>query len=230
MAPRASASGTAPLPPPLGELEGRKVGTRALRLLSVRPGRFPEEKRFEMLLGGGRNPVLSGIAFEGRPPIRRWMEFRYDPAPLSGGEPEGLFRLLGAAVGPGGHLSVKYESAEHRTTARALAAGVPPPATPLGFLLWSAGCRWFKDWYFSEGWLEGEQKLQGNVPLDGEHRRKREGEAVAEVRAWLRRSGEFDEEVRRACGGLGRRVVAGPATRPIPVSKRGAKAATFNRL
>lgn len=195
------------LPPPLGRLEGRKVGPRAVRLLSVRPGRFPEERRFEISMDDGGLPVLSGIAFSGRSPIRPWMEFRYDPGPLSAAEAEGLFRLLGGAVGPGGHLSVKYESPEHRTTARALAAGVPPPATPLGFLLWSAGCRWFKDWYFPEGWLEGEQKLQGNIPLDAARRRRREAEALAEVRAWLRRRGKFEEGVWGACAPLGRRVV-----------------------
>lgn len=206
MAPRSPASRRAVLPAPLGKLEGCKVGPRSLRLLHVRRGRFPEEKRFEMALGDGEAPVLSGIAFEGRPPIRRWMEFRYDPGLLSGGEPEALFRLLGRAVGPGGHLSVKYESPEHQVTARALAAGVPPPATPLGFLLWTGGCRWFKDWYYPEGWLEGEQKLQGNLPLDAAHRRKREAEAAADLRAWLGKTDRFDKDLLKKCVPLGKRV------------------------
>ncbi len=184
------------LPLPLGALKGRTVGSRALHLLDVRRGRFPEEKRFRMGLRGAPDPVLEGIAFEGRTPIRRWMEFRYDPAPLRAGEPGALFRLLGRAVGPGGHLSVKYESPEHRTTARALAAGVPPPATPLGFLLWAGGARWFKDWYFSEGWLEGEQKLQGNVPLDATHKKQREKEARAELIAFLNRIDTFESSLK----------------------------------
>jgi hypothetical protein len=183
------------------------VGSRTFRLLSVRPGRFPEEKRFEMGLGARPEPLLEGIAFEGRAPIRRWMEFRYDPAPLSPADAEALFRLLAAAVGPGGHLSVKYESAEHRATARALAAGVPPPATPLGFLLWAGGARWFKDWYFSEGWLEGEQKLQGNLPLDAARRREREAEAAAEIRAWLGKSDKFEPGLVKPCVPLGKRVL-----------------------
>lgn len=199
-------------PAPLGRLQGRKIGPRALQLLAVRRGRFPEEKRFKMGLSGNPVPVLEGITFEGRPPIHRWMEFRYDPGPLSLEGAKALFRLLGRAVGPGGHLSVKYESPEHKVTARGLAAGVPPPATPLGFLLWTGGCRWFKDWYYPEGWLEGEQKLQGNVPLDREYRLKREGEMAREIESWISRRKEFSPEIEKACKPLAVRIRGDIAT------------------
>lgn len=190
----------------LSRLDGRRLGRGTLRLLHVRRGRFPEERRFGLGLRGEGAPLLEGIAFDGRDPIRPWMEFDCRPGPLAPVEREELFRLLGRAVGPGGHLSVKYEP--HPESAMALAAGVPPPATPLGLLLWTAGCRWFKDWYYPEGWLEGDAKLQGNIPLDADHRRRRESEAAAELRGWLRRSGGFEPRLREVCIPLGRRVLA----------------------
>ncbi len=38
--------------------------------------------------------------------------------------------------------------------------------------MWKSGCTWFKDWYFAEGFWEGDVKLQGNKPLNEENRRK----------------------------------------------------------
>jgi hypothetical protein len=52
---------------------------------------------------------------------------------------------------------------------RALRRRVPPAATPVGFALLEAGCRWFKDWYFAEGGREGATKLQATVPVDAFH-------------------------------------------------------------
>ena len=54
----------------------------------------------------------------------------------------------------------------HIETNLGLQKGVPPPITELGYLLWNAGCTWFKDWYFSEGFREGDVKLQGEKPLN----------------------------------------------------------------
>ena len=60
----------------------------------------------------------------------------------------------------------EYESRPRTSTARALAAGVPPVATPLGALLFDLGCGVaFRDWYISEGGREGPRKLQG-LPRD----------------------------------------------------------------
>ncbi len=60
----------------------------------------------------------------------------------------------------------------HNETKDGLAKRIPPPVTPIGYLLWSVGCTWFKDWYFSEGLLEGELKLQGNKPLNIKDRKR----------------------------------------------------------
>ena len=60
---------------------------------------------------------------------------------------------------------------DHKETRDDLERGYPAPATPLGYLLWKSGCTWFKDWYFAEGFWEGNVKLQGNKPLNDRDRR-----------------------------------------------------------
>ena len=81
------------------------------------------------------------------------------------------------------------------STARALAAGVPPVATPLGALLFDLGCGVaFRDWYISEGGREGPRKLQGFRATNEEHARTRGLETIAALDAFLdaaRPSGEL---------------------------------------
>ena len=82
----------------------------------------------------------------------------------------GLFKHLSDLLPPGSHIMVVYLN--HEETRKGLEQGVPAPATPLGYLLWKSGCTWFKDWYFAEGFSEGDIKLQGNKPLNDEYRRE----------------------------------------------------------
>jgi len=119
--------------------------------------------------------IGQGTHFCGGNHIRPWIELQ--PAvvfsPDSTADRQ-LFNALTDVVRPGSHLMVHY--LQDAATAAALTADVPPPATPLGFLLWQAGVRWFKDWYFTEGWMEGDQKLQGNLPVDAENKAEQEAE------------------------------------------------------
>lgn len=85
-------------------------------------------------------------------------------------------------------MMVKY--LDHPTTARGLNMGVPPAATPIGYLLFQAGFRWFKDWYFPEGWLEGEMKLQADKPLDEEHSLRNTRKIAQTLKEYLRSGGE----------------------------------------
>ncbi|MBI51761.1 MAG: hypothetical protein CL779_00895 [Chloroflexi bacterium] len=81
-----------------------------------------------------------------------------------------IFANLGKILPPGGHLMIEYESAYRRLTARSLLVGVPPDATPVGRLLYIAGCGYsIKNWYIPEGGREGLRKLQGFKPLDRQH-------------------------------------------------------------
>ena len=137
-------------------------------------------------------PVAFGLHNSGPYPGYNWLEVvRYAPAPAIGGEAadlraagpsaglsprrvafgdrtgleEELFRALSGLVPPGGHLMVEYDSPAQRQSERILTLDYPPVTSPLGYLLFRAGCRSFRDWYISEGGREGPRKLQGYKPL-----------------------------------------------------------------
>jgi hypothetical protein len=84
-------------------------------------------------------------------------------------------------------MMVEYDSEEWEETRLSIACGIPLVATPLGSMLFGAGCgAAFKDWHFAEGGSEGPRKLQGYKALNEEHRRTRAGEMAAELRSFLK--------------------------------------------
>jgi hypothetical protein len=150
--------------------------------------RFSEQAHFTLHLtqdgDGSLDPVFAGLFSSGRASqnIHGWVDGDYfDMALFSDGTKFSLsesnvdvelFKILGDLVPPGGSLMVSYslfskESKVHRDTKRALDRGYPPAVTPIGFLLFLAGCGvGFKDWYFAEGGREGPEKLQGFKAID----------------------------------------------------------------
>ena len=66
-----------------------------------------------------------------------------------------------------------------------LPLGSPPVVTPLGYRLFQAGVRSYRDWYISEGGREGPRKLQGFKPLNEEIAREKTAALLAEVQAVL---------------------------------------------
>ncbi|MBE0428912.1 MAG: DUF1122 family protein [Thermoleophilia bacterium] len=186
-------------------VDGKPVDGFTTELAGIAPFRFPEERYFKIHLvrdGGcrSRRPVISGIFFAGRGRhINPWMEVAYSPdvactgpdgedssLDLSGTEAEeSLFRLLSGLVPAGGRIMVEYGLKEHSRTAKALEKGVPPVLTGLGHLLYRSGFTTFKDWYFAEGWSEGNTKLQGEKPLDEEARKEQTRRLAAEVEKFI---------------------------------------------
>lgn len=140
-------------------------------------------------MGTGGRPAARGLWFRGRPGagIRPWADLVVTDW--------SVLPAVTAALGPGGSLMVAYEGDE---TERALRRRVPPPATPLGLALLRAGCRWFKDWYYPEGGREGGTKLQGTLPLDDTHRRRRRRELVAALERFLATGGGTEADRDRA--------------------------------
>lgn len=129
--------------------------------------------RYRFTLYKEEQDVGTGTHFLGGNHIKPWIELQ----PSTVFQPEQdqpLFDALTSVLEPGSHIMVHY--LQDTETAEAITASVPPPATPIGYLLWNAGVRWFKDWYFTEGWMEGDQKLQGNLPIDAETKQERETE------------------------------------------------------
>ncbi len=182
-----------------GALAGRELGDYVLELRDFKQGRTDRESYFNLHLSRGGllsgNPVVQGLFFSGRGEfIKAWIEFRYGPrAAFAGGAAvdleEGglsgrLFSMLGSLIPPGGSMMAIYGAEAHavcRDTERGLKRSFPPMASPLGFYMWMAGMRWFKDWYFSEGWMEGGMKLQATRPLREEVRVQREAKAREEL-------------------------------------------------
>ncbi|MBI2165620.1 MAG: DUF1122 family protein [Chloroflexi bacterium] len=124
-------------------------------------------------------PAVAGLYNKGSYPSTCWVEvlstereavFPGQELPLSD---EALLAPLVQTVPPGGHMMVEYESPAREETARALARGLPPVLTPLGYTLFRLGCGdGIRDWYISEGWAEGPRKLQGFKALNEEQHLK----------------------------------------------------------
>jgi len=165
---------------PLARLQGRSLGPHRLLLL-LGPKNNVGARYFQLCLVDpqgrlSREPLALGLHNTGPFPGYNWLELtRYDTDPTFDGErldlaaaglDRRLFALLSSLVPPGGHLMAEYESPGRRASERVLALGYPPVTSPLGYLLFRAGCRSFRDWYIAEGGREGPRKLQGFKPLD----------------------------------------------------------------
>jgi hypothetical protein len=121
------------------------------------------------------SPLLSITINRGRlPDYRPWIEVYNITREVRLGKRSFLYpgsevetimlERLGAALGPGQSIFVAYGNDDETRTV--LAMDAPACVSRLGFRLLSLGFTWFKDWYFPEGWLEGDPKLQAEKPLD----------------------------------------------------------------
>jgi hypothetical protein len=182
-----------------------------LRVIANRT-RYVEQASFKIQLAGERSDnmagrsIFAGLYSAGRSSqaIHGWVDGDYfDQIVLSNGADFSLsdasldielFRLLGGLVPPGGSLMVSYalfsnESTIHKETKLGLDRGYPPAVTPIGFLLFEAGCGMgFKDWYFAEGGREGPEKLQGYKPLNSDVAKQKADSLLRELRAFANRT------------------------------------------
>jgi len=190
---------------PLYAVHGRRFNAHTLQVAAVQPGAFAGVFSFSLAVEG--MIVVSGLFYEGSKYIKPWLELEYTPITGDELDPSGepLFQLLAELIPPGGHISVAYLA--HRITARALLSGVPAAATPLGYLLWRCGCRWYKDWYFAEGGKEGGLKLQGAKPLTAERAQENTAKIVVELLEFLQTGGYVEPEVEQECKELATRIL-----------------------
>jgi len=197
------------------KLDGKEIDGLTTRLANVRRLRFIEERYFEIYLSKederrSLRPVIKGIYFSGRGKwVKPWMEIAYNPkleftrrfrgesqVNISDtGSEISLFKLLSDMIPPGGRLMVEYGIKDHPETTRALEAGAPPVLTKLGQLLWRNDFTSFKDWYFAEGWKEGNTKLQGEKPLDEEAKRRQIKKLITEIEEFLAHNKKAQELV-----------------------------------
>ena len=115
-----------------------------------------------------------------------------------------LFKVLGELVHAGGSFLVSYtsvsdESRVHKQTEQALARGYPPVVTPLGYLLFLAGCGVkLKDRPPTHDRRRDSSKLQGFKPLNAEERKKKGLSLIRELHQFIGTRPENDE-LARAC-------------------------------
>lgn len=149
---------------------------------------------------GGRGgdfspPVVEAIYSAGGRGVLPWIEvLAYEPQPKQKGKTVKLpvrgwdlrlFAALGELIPPGGHIMVGCETPPHHDTYQALLKGVPPAATPLGYVLFRVGFRKVKFFYLAEGGWEGQQKLWAEKPLDEEMRRQWDTATARDLRHLL---------------------------------------------
>ena len=205
---------------PLAILDGRETAGGLLRVLLGPTSRFGARYFAVMVehesLGPGSDPALIGLQRSGPLPSYNWIEVAHTnerPALPNGDSvdlgPEGvarIFALFLSVIPPGGHLMVEYDSPQRAETARALALGVPPIATPLGELLFRLGyAARFKDWQIAEGGSEGPRKLQAYHAPSEEQAHRWQHEARQELDVFLRSSqhgSEIVQSARRRAVGL----------------------------
>lgn len=207
-----TAAGIRPL---FESLEAEPIGAHRVRVKTTGRRRYVEQVDFCLELipdGAGAAPqvIFSGRYSAGRSSayIPGWIDGEFSEGKwgrsVTSHERNAVFEViserLGVGIPPGGRFWLAYEAFEDadflRETRAGLAAGLPAVATPIGALLFRAGC-WagIRDWYFAEGGREGLRKLQGNRPSDPEQGRLRAAEVAAILRAFL--CEDIDDVVRR---------------------------------
>lgn len=142
-------------------------------------GRFPEEKNIEFYIEYGNTwyRLLVIKIFEGRPPFyKKWIEVFSIVPEISFDDKvfvfyntdieKNLIKCLSSSIGAGERLFIEY--IYDKETWKALEIGVPPHLTRIGFMLLENGFTWFKDWYYPEGFMEGNPKLQAEKPINDE--------------------------------------------------------------
>ncbi|HMA83678.1 MAG TPA: DUF1122 family protein [Candidatus Thermoplasmatota archaeon] len=145
-------------------------------ITDILPGRSSNEKRAMVFLKQDKDFVnlMDVTFFVGvKPWYHPWIEITYtydlkmDDQKVflyfSSDIEQTLVRLFCDALPPAGKLFVSYDSDDE--TRRGLMMNIPMVLSRLGFIMYTYGCTWFKDWYFPEGGFEGGQKLQGEKPL-----------------------------------------------------------------
>jgi hypothetical protein len=183
---------------------GLKLSDEIRIIAKVAAVRYVEQARFSLSLirnNEQSTPAFSGLYSAGRiSQITGWIDGDYYSEvsfpksfsfSLSGSFDVTLFKILGALIPNGGSLMVSYslfanESVIHKETKLSLDRGYPPVVSPLGYLLFTAGCGFsFKDWYYAEGGREGPEKLQGYKPANPKVERQQSKRILLSLQSFM---------------------------------------------
>ncbi len=207
---------------PISALDSLALGDcRTIAILG--PKDAVGSRYFQLFLadGSGRladGALALGLYSSGRYPAFNWIEMiQYQERPRFGetelslwdsGHDRALFTALSGLVPAGGHVMVEYDSPSHRATERILTLRYPIATSPIGYRLFDAGVRSYRDWYISEGGREGPRKLQGFKPLNREIAAEKTAALQAELEALLAAPGNDGHgEWGQLARSLGQRVL-----------------------
>ncbi len=187
--------------------KGFRIGNLVIYSHHHSAGRVKEEENFDLYLSSNTQDVSNAVRlmsvklFHGRKPhYLPWMELHLINHELmfsngtvffyfgSDVEKELLSLISNCDALP--RIFVDYmNDAETRSE---LYRDVPPVLSRLGFLLFTLGFTWFKDWYYPEGFKEGGVKLQAEKAMNVEHENNQLARLKNEVQSFLARLDEGD--------------------------------------
>lgn len=96
-----------------------------------------------------------------------------------------ILDITGDILADGSRVFIEYQ--HDKDTKEELNKGVPEVCSRLGYELFKRDFTWFKDWYFSEGFHEGSQKLQGEKPIDKAHKNNHYSDIKTKVERFLKK-------------------------------------------
>lgn len=208
-------------------LEGKVIGGYRIHV-DVRKSSYAERCYFRIYLKKNdeiSNPVFEGIYSKGLEyaNVRGWIDGNYiEDArfPKEGvlnlsesGLAVELFKILGGFIPPGGSFMVSYrmfsgEGKVHRETEWCLEHNVPAIATPIGWLLFLAGCGFgMKNWYIPEGGSEGPPKIQGFKAIDDEYKTKKSAEIIEELNNFISKKPDGINELEQEARGRAEKIL-----------------------
>jgi hypothetical protein len=161
------------------------VGSRYFQLyLANASGRLADELLAFGLHGAGPYPAFNWVELT---QFQETLQFGKTTLDLwATGLESALFAALSKLTPAGGHIMAEYDSPSHRATERILTLRYPQVCSPIGYLMFEAGVRSYRDWYISEGGREGPRKLQGFKPLNRTIARQKTAALVDELRATVK--------------------------------------------
>lgn len=163
---------------------------------TIYKGRFLEEINLDIYLKMNQSEcfLLSVKIFRGRKPYYRpWIEIFNINNEISIGNKslvyfnsnleDTILSIFSQLLDRGESIYVEYYN--DIETKKQLEANIPPVVSRLGYKLFTLGFTWFKNWYFPEGFMEGNMKLQGEKPLNDTLKIEQLRKTHEEVKAFL---------------------------------------------
>jgi len=191
-------------------LRGLRIGNYVLRSSRSSVGRFIEERNYVIVLTyeGEDYELMNLKVFYGREPYYRpWIEvFNIRNTLTVGGRSinyfdseieDSVLDILAKAIKPGERLFIEYYN--DYETSKALELGIPIPLSRLGYKLFLRGFRWFKDWYYPEGFVEGNPKIQAEKPINKDHEVKLLRDLREQVNSFMKTVVVQNDEIVKKC-------------------------------